>query len=110
MKAQIGSISHGTLRAKDLIDTFAGVLADLSGDDPKAGQLVAECNDYLAQLDAGDEPIHALEEVLIEDLTEALNDFAPDDTFFGAHEGDNADFGFWPVDQDDDEEGKARGA
>tara|TARA_Y100000310_G_scaffold275814_1_gene292541 strand:+ start:92 stop:355 length:264 start_codon:yes stop_codon:yes gene_type:complete len=33
----------------------------------------------------------------LEELCDVLNDLAPGDHYFGAHEGDGSDFGFWPI-------------
>jgi hypothetical protein len=34
---------------------------------------------------------------IIADMMDALNDLAPAGYYFGAHEGDGSDFGFWPL-------------
>ena len=34
---------------------------------------------------------------VLDELYQALNDEAPDGHYFGAHEGDGAEFGFWPT-------------
>lgn len=34
---------------------------------------------------------------IFSDICEYLNDIAPDNLMFGAHEGDGADFGFWYI-------------
>ena len=61
----------------------------------------------LCALPFGPVPSHALEDedaewwhsedagYLLEELTDLLNEHAPAFTYFGAHEGDGADFGFW---------------
>ena len=33
----------------------------------------------------------------LEDLFDLLNEFAPDGHYFGSHEGDGSDFGFWKI-------------
>jgi len=101
----LGSWSTATLRPRDLLLTFAGAL-----------RAVDEANEYTAlvaraisrhalhvRLDiSGYEDERAV--YIIEDLTDALNDLAPEGIYFGASEGDGAEFGFWqadPEDQDD---------
>jgi hypothetical protein len=82
-----GSISCGTMRAEDLIPAFSDTLARLD----KAGDykgLLAEAREIsdFASDDAG---------AVLEELFDALNSFAPDYGYFGAHPGDSADYGFW---------------
>ncbi len=81
--AQIGSVSHGTMREEDLIVPFADLLAEarsLEWDD--------EADEYV-QDDIGTpgEVLHA--------LFDALGNYAPDFCYFGAHPGDGSDYGFW---------------
>ena len=99
--ASFGSISTGTLRTADLLASFAAELshhvkANFDNLEPKAiydyaatiG--AAECNESIAEHD----PDHA--DDILTDLQEALQHFAPPYAYFGALEGDGADFGFWP--------------
>ncbi|MCG6115871.1 MAG: hypothetical protein MEQ84_11795 [Mesorhizobium sp.] len=83
--AKIGSISHGTLRVEDLLDAFATELDYLSGDNVACAQ-VAALPDF-----EGEEAV-----TLLGELNERLEDLAPAYCYFGAHEGDGSDFGFWP--------------
>ncbi len=108
--ARIGSISSGTLRPADLLNAFADTLEGLvliNGDflclpenmgmRDSLNDLIGEVSDCLD--DSGEEVAEGKEEEagwLVENLVDSLNTFAPPFCFFGAHEGDGADFGFWP--------------
>lgn len=97
--ASFGSISTGTLRTADLVDAFAGELADLDADNAHAA-LLAEC-DAWQEFDEDNEDSDAVDshaslgDDLVAELGDALNEFAPPYGYFGAHSGDGADFGFW---------------
>ena len=105
--ANIGSISHGTLKTEDLLEAFRSELdwqfrrngnyfslPENRDEGRKIHGLCGECqdqyeeNETLKDLDIASE--------LIETLSDALNQFAPAYCYFGAHEGDGSDFGFWP--------------
>ncbi len=103
IRAELGSISHGTMRLEDLIPTFTN----------KLDELVELNGDYFGEEENYDELL-ALDKLILEartvdmeseeaghvldSLFNALNDFAPPNAHFGAHEGDGADYGFWNVD------------
>jgi len=97
--ADIGTISHGTMRAEDLINPFAltlEALAKINNVEAEHAPLIKEAFDleYDAEEDCyRDED--AADDVL-ESLFDALNEFAPPYCYFGAHPGDGADYGFWP--------------
>ena len=75
-----GTISHGTLRAEDLIPRF---YAELSQNEK-------------AKYDAIDwEPMDGDAEKL-DHLHDELNRNLPVGVYFGAHPGDGSDFGYWP--------------
>jgi hypothetical protein len=122
MIAETGSISTGTLRTPDLLRAFDGALgllvsgseSDSGLSDWEAGRLCGEAlayadvlddlsdvSDVSADADAKIADAFANVEIcaagVVDALIEALDDFAPDGCYFGAHEGDGADFGFWPV-------------
>lgn len=86
-----GTVSHGTLRSEDLIESFMWVLKAHQPDN----DLIEECEAILAR--ANGAPLvtdYACE--LVGDLMDALDRLAPEGMHFGAHEGDGSDFGFWP--------------
>lgn len=92
-KAILGSVSWGTHLPEDLIPRFIDTLAQL--DKAKADAFRAELPEDLEPND----PYWDSEEAywLLEELFDTLDEFAPDGHYFGSHEGDGSDFGFWPV-------------
>ena len=92
-KATVGSISHGTLRTIDLLRAFAFALSYLSGDYAELVNLADERHEAI-DVDADNETPEDSE--LVNELIDALNELAPAYCYFGAHEGDGSDFGFWP--------------
>jgi hypothetical protein len=106
--AQLGSISHGTLRDEDLLDAFASELEyhvqrnadEWCSDEGRAERnrllkLVTEAQDMLSP----SEDVETLDEnasELVNELNDELNAFAPPYCYFGNTEGDGSDFGFWP--------------
>ena len=95
-----GSIITGTLRNEDLLTAFADALEDYVMRNPElplkhreaATALVWEAREISPDaLDASE---------VIADLIDALQEFAPPGHCFGSHEGDGADFGFWPTPKD----------
>ena len=90
MKAQIGSISQGTLRLQDLIPTLLEHLKKLEGKTtwsaPFWDENLEDDDPYWSSNEA---------EYDLGDLFEELNKLAPLGAYFGSHPGDGADFGFW---------------
>lgn len=90
--ATLGSISSGTLIPADIINACAPVLErlakarDMLGHMTLAG-LALDC----VKLDADADTL----ERLLGEVFDALDAYAPDYAYFGAHPGDGADFGFW---------------
>lgn len=89
MKPYFGTISHGTMRAEDLVPAFASALAEF---DP-THSLVIEAN----ALEENERTDWDSEEIagLLDELFDALNEYAPPYGYFGAHPDDGADYGFW---------------
>jgi hypothetical protein len=111
--AQIGSIIHGTLLTADLLETFSSELdwhirkarKELGDDNTelaRLSKLVAEAQDILCADDRyeGPQGVPPTEsgdaQDIVQELSDALNEFASPYCYFGAAEGDGSDFGFWP--------------
>lgn len=98
--AAVGSISHGTMRTEDLLPLFARELEALARRNRTshrhASLLTAARRIERARNWESSDAIAVLDE-----LFEALDDYAPMYCRFGAHEGDGADYGFWPIDIED---------
>src|SRR6476469_2605483 len=89
--AQLGTLSHGTLRNEDLIPAFAEEIERLA----KANDILPSYADVLAEA-AGIQDYDSEEATeIVHVLMEMLNDFAPRYTTFSSHEGDGSDFGYW---------------
>jgi hypothetical protein len=98
----IGTLIHGTLRDEDLLPAFAdeldrvsnGAYAELRD---TAGRWLVWLQEYPDSVedDAGDTVAECVPEV-INELIDALQEYAPSHMTFGAHEGDGSDFGWWP--------------
>lgn len=106
--AAIGSISHGTLRTEDLLSEFSSELdwqfrkngnyfslPENREEGRKFHELSGEAQD---QYEEDGETLKDEEAAswLVESLSDALQSFAPPYCYFGSHEGDGSDFGFWP--------------
>ena len=106
--ANIGSISHGTLRAQDLLPAFADELDwqfrrngnwfSLPENRDHGRKINGLYGEYQNSYAEDGETLKDEEQVeyLLESLSDALNEFAPPYCYFGAHWGDGSDFGFWP--------------
>lgn len=113
VKVFLGSVSHGTMRPEDLIPTFMDVLDDIReriaapgsvSEHPEAlaqrVQTVSRLDDLLGAMEQRQQADDYYETESadwdLEELFTVLAEFAPPYCHFGAHEGDGADYGFWP--------------
>ena len=99
----IGTVIHGTLRDEDLLPAFADELGRVSGG------AYAELRDtafrwatFLADnpgetVDPSGDHVGDIVPELSWEIQDALNEYAPSHMYFGAIEGDGADFGRWGV-------------
>jgi len=96
-----GTVSHGTLRSEDLIATFLPILCNLDRNtanqvgDGEHDEAIIETVPYPLP----DELLEPASELALW-LIEKLDAAAPEGFYFGAHEGDGSDFGFWPIEDD----------
>ncbi len=107
--ASLGSVSTATLRPEDLLSAFRATLEGLvflSGDylsknHSERDRFACILGDAQDLFDETGEAIpedkwEEAAEMINETLPDALQEFAAPYTYFGAHPGDGADFGFWP--------------
>lgn len=110
---RLGSVSHGTLRPEDLAESFYHE-ADGRGGHVDWGCNFAARDNWWDRLYDVNETLYPNEDgsmtedaetisECVDTLSELLNEIAPPYTYFGAHEGDGSDFGFWPDRQSIDE-------
>ena len=97
--ATIGSISSGTMRPEDLLPCFASELSLLSGvsqsDEGGTARLIADANREFFYDEIPDDVRDDRAAAVLDELFDALNEYAPPYFYFGAHPGDGADYGFW---------------
>ena len=103
----MGSISHGTLRPEDLISAFADELRRVMKRNGRHTELLKDADRAIRALDRGgwaSNSYGAKEGIDLDDfasdvvneLQDALSEYASPYLYFGTHEGDGADFGWWP--------------
>jgi len=100
--AYAGTVSHGTMRPQDLIPAFLDCLADVWPEayegymvypfPPVPSYVMDEGDDseWWTSDDAG---------YRLESLFDQLDEAAPEGYYFGAHEGDGSDYGFWTIEE-----------
>lgn len=91
---RIGSVSSGTMRPEDLVHAFLNALDNIRLTQEERKQVravVASGSRRPGNHDSIDEDLSTLFDI--------LNNHCPDYCYFGAHEGDGADYGCW-VNQD----------
>ena len=91
---QPGTVSEGTIREQDLIPKFLAVLDEHAPE--KAEELRGLYPNTIEHLDDDSDSDATARGMLLSDLFEELNVIAPEDHYFGSHQGDGADYGFWP--------------
>lgn len=93
-RPMIGTVSHGTLRTEDLMGAF---LYELTWQGVPRTAAMNDADDMLQRWEDGEpDGGHEFAPDVLEALQDELNATAPDYVYFGAHEGDGSDFGYWP--------------
>ena len=91
----LGSVSTGTLRPEDLLEVFAHTLENLTTNGTPLTEAAHIA--YRQLMDDDDDAAYENASEIIQELEDAINENIPVPfVYFGAHEGDGADFGFWP--------------
>jgi hypothetical protein len=115
----IGTISHGTLRAQDLLRSFAEAYEQYcKGEEWFQSDLKKVANRFADYLDKHDGHHREIPEKVIGQIHDVLNSLIDDldyiaaehGLYFGHTEGDASDFGFWiadEIDYPDDDDGYA---
>lgn len=114
--ADFGSVSSGTMRDEDLLSSLSDELEfQLSRQSrryPRKAHraLIREAQRTLCHMtDGTHEQADAARDIagdVVNELMDALCEFAPPYAYFGAHPGDGADYGFWlPEDIDNSFDG-----
>lgn len=105
-KDDVGTVSQGTMRHRHLIPAFTSVLEEHAQE--VATKLKTEYAEVYARPfeDEWKDGFPTFEEdeasdELMTELFDALEDIAPEGCYFGANEGDGADYGFWPIEDED---------
>lgn len=93
-------ISHGTLRTYDLFHSFRNELKKWA---PNGYITKKQLGFFFMPKRAKYDDRHAFwdnndAQVILEQMTDALENFAPDGYYFGVPQGDGSAFGWWPVD------------
>jgi hypothetical protein len=97
----VGTVISGTMRLEDLIPAFCDELRARDADHQTEAH-----QELLAQIgvrSTQNERYYESEDAMwdLESLFDALSDHAPDGYYFGAHEGDGSDYGYWQPMSDD---------
>ena len=84
------SLSHGTMRTRDLIPAFMNVIRDT----PEYAQVMNTVPAYAMEDKEADwwDSDEAIE--FLESLFDTLDAYSPEGYYFGAHPGDGSDYGY----------------
>lgn len=110
--ATIGTVISGTMNPRELIPAFIKEINALGGsmpsfaDSPINDLMNADSDSWLEEkADAVEAYLNSDESYWdLEELFDALDEMSPEFAFFGAHPDDGADYGFWPVEVEYEED------
>ena len=98
----IGTISHGTLRPQDLLNSFSEAYKQYcEGSEGYSSSLYDQAKGLADRLDGDSENFdhddYVIVDGVLDDLIGSLEAIASRyNCYFGCTEGDGSDFGFWP--------------
>jgi len=94
------TVIHATFRPQDLIPAFLDVIKDTV----EYTQILQNNSlQFIFDSSTSDDERWESDEIsffLNEELFYILNSYAPDGYYFGSHEGNDSDFGFWEITED----------
>ena len=90
-----GTVSSGTMRVEDLLPAFIAAI-------PDADRRAIYENELTALNFENEDDFESLD-YLLDTLFDVLGEYVPEGHYFGAHPGDGADYGVWPVEDFDAE-------
>jgi hypothetical protein len=110
-KIQMGTVISGTLRNEDLLNAFIDELETLVKHEQKTlrlktplGIAYGDWTSIIARkrliFDARNSQDESIASEIVNELQDALNEYAPDGMYFGTLEGDGADFGWWNIESE----------
>lgn len=94
-----GTVIHGTMRTQDLIPAFLDVAQKIAP--VEYAQMVSAIPAYAFEDDDAEWWTSDEAHYMLEELFDLLDRCAPEGCYFGAHEGDGSDYGFWEVPDSD---------
>lgn len=89
-RSNIGTVSTGTLKTSDLIESFTYELRQQRPLHREHRKLLSTIEEFRDSNKAS-----GIDLAFVDQLADALNGYAPHGFYFGANPGDGADFGFW---------------
>lgn len=89
-------VSARTHNNAELAGKFLDALRDVCGEKDLADSYSAEIFSNGRHVRVDDDTLAFL---LWDEIFDALNDYAPEGTYFGAHPDDGASFGFWSIEE-----------
>jgi len=93
-------ISQATLRTDDLVTSFMDFIEATCDDE----SIKAVASEYVeCKLLEDDNDSDELAWFLNEFLFDCMNEIAPEGTYFGSHPGDGSLFGFWEIEEVDED-------
>jgi hypothetical protein len=100
IQIQAGTVIAGTLRSEDLLEAFSNELGLIIGISKAHYSLVFDAQNRW-YLDDGTDEREEEVSAIVNELQDALSEYAPDGMYFGTLEGDGADFGWWYIESED---------